>query len=234
MQSRRVNGSSSSGTSASIRSHSSSDRTTDQALRKDDLHCMGCNRTGHLRESCNFRTHPDFNHSGKWEGCRADRELRASSVKERDHKLTWKKRTDGTRLSMKPVTVPDPPTPPRRTNTDEGDPGRRRDRDRRDNDSGRGGRGGREGRGERGGREGRGHVHWGRDKGTTCLTSIITHLTYNCGGTDVNSTYRQCLVSMSNSTTYFTALTLFDTGAYTSFVNREVAKWLELQQQGAR
>ena len=28
------------------------------------------------------------------------------------------------------------------------------------------------------------------------------------------------------------ALTLFDTGAYTSFVNREVAKWLELQQHG--
>jgi hypothetical protein len=27
-------------------------------------------------------------------------------------------------------------------------------------------------------------------------------------------------------------LTLFDTGAYTSFVNREVAKWLELQQHG--
>jgi hypothetical protein len=37
---------------------------------------------------------------------------------------------------------------------------------------------------------------------------------------------------MRNSTTYFTALTLFDTGAYTSFVNREVAKWLELQQHG--
>jgi hypothetical protein len=32
---------------------------------------------------------------------------------------------------------------------------------------------------------------------------------------------------MRNTTTYFTALTLFDTGAYTSFVNREVAKWLE-------
>jgi hypothetical protein len=27
-------------------------------------------------------------------------------------------------------------------------------------------------------------------------------------------------------------LTLFDTGAYTSIVNREVAKWLELQQHG--
>ena len=28
------------------------------------------------------------------------------------------------------------------------------------------------------------------------------------------------------------ALTLYDTGAYTSFVNREVAKWLELHQHG--
>ena len=37
---------------------------------------------------------------------------------------------------------------------------------------------------------------------------------------------------MRNSTTYFTALTLSDTGAYTWFVNREVAKWLELQQPG--
>jgi hypothetical protein len=37
---------------------------------------------------------------------------------------------------------------------------------------------------------------------------------------------------MRNSTVYFTALTLFDTGAYTSFVNREVAKWLEQQQHG--
>ncbi len=77
---------------------------------------MGCNQTGHLRESCNFRTHPDFNHSGKWEGCKADRELRARSVKERDHKLTWKNRTDGTRLSTAPVAIPDPPTPPRSTN----------------------------------------------------------------------------------------------------------------------
>ncbi len=63
-----------------------------------------------------------------------------------------------------------------------------------------------------------------KDKGTPCL-----HLTCNCGGADINSTYRQCLVSMRNSTVYFTALTLFDTGAYTSFVNREVAKWLEQQ-----
>ena len=83
-----------------------------------------------------------------------------------------------------------------------------------------------------GGRGGRGQVHFDKDKDTPCLTSIITHLTCNCGGADINSTYRQCLVSMRNSTTYFTAMTLFDTGAYTSFVNREIVKWLEQQQHG--
>jgi hypothetical protein len=114
------------------------------------------------------------------------------------------------------------PSPYHRNDTEDG-AGRRRDNDRRDRDGGRGGHGG---------REGRGHVHFARDTGTPCLTSSITHLTCNCGGADVNSTYRQCLVSMRNSTTYFHALTLFDTGAYTSFVNREVAKWLELQQHG--
>ena len=129
MQSRRMSSSASSSTSASIGKHSSSDRAKDHAQRRDDLHCMGCNRTGHLRESCNFRTHPDFNHSGKWEGCKADQELRARSVKDRDHKLTWKHRAYGTRLSTGTVAVPDPPTPPRRTSADDGDPGRRRDRE---------------------------------------------------------------------------------------------------------
>jgi hypothetical protein len=57
----------------------------------------------------------------------------------------------------------------------------------------------------------------------------ITHLTCNCGGADINSTYHQCQVSMRNSTIYFNA---FDTSAYTSFVNREVAKWLEQQHGG--
>ena len=61
---------------------------------------------------------------------------------------------------------------------------------------------------------------------------IVTHLTCNCGGSDINSTYRQCLVFLATSSAYFTALTLFDTGAYTSFVNREVAKLLEQRQEG--
>ena len=75
-----------------------------------------------------------------------------------------------------------------------------------------------------------GSVHF--DKGTPCRTDAVTHLACNCGGSDANSTYRQCLVSTNNSDQSFTALTLFDTGAYTSFVNREVAKWLERQRLG--
>ena len=108
---------------------------------------------------------------------------------------------------------------------DDRDQRRRRDDDRRDRDGDRRDHGGRGSRGGRG-------VLWDKYKDTSCLTSSITHLTCNCGGADINGTYRQCLVSMRNSTVYFTALTLFDTGAYTSFVNREVAKWLELQQHG--
>ena len=63
-------------------------------------------------------------------------------------------------------------------------------------DAGRG-RGGRDNdrRSDRGGRGGHG----------TCWKDVITHLSCNCGGTDINSTYRQCLVSTRPSTTFFTA-----------------------------
>ena len=111
-----------------------------------------------------------------------------------------------------------PSTPPMDANT-------RRD----DYDRDRSGRGGGTGERSRDPRPqgGRGKVAFG--KGTQCLTDILTHLSCNCGESDINSSYRQCLVSLRSSTTYFTALTLFNTGAYTSFVNREVAKWLEQQ-----
>ena len=101
----------------------------------------------------------------------------------------------------------------------------------RDDRRGRGGRGN-DRRHDRRGRGGHGTVHFDiKDIGMPCRTDVITHLSCNCGGTDINSTYRQCLVSIRPSTTFFTALTLFDTGAYTSFVNREVAKRLEQRQR---
>ena len=106
-------------------------------------------------------------------------------------------------------------------------------------DRGESGRGG-TGRGRSDDRRGRGDsgsVHF--DKGIyqgkgTGRTDIITHLSCNCGESDTHSSYRQCLVSIRASTTYFTALTLFDTGSYTSFVNREVAKWLEGQRDNGK
>jgi hypothetical protein len=88
-----------------------------------------------------------------------------------------------------PRRVPEaanPAAPPRQ---DDRDQQRRRDNDRRDHDGD---------RRDQGGRGGRGQVYWDKDKGTPCLTSIITHLTCNCGGADINSTYHQCLVSMRN------------------------------------
>ena len=110
-------------------------------------------------------------------------------------------RADGTRLTTGTSAAPDPPrhndapTPTLQYAGDR-DQRRRRDNDRRDRDRDRRDHGG------RGGGGGRGQVHFEKDKGTPCLTSIITHLIYNCGGADINSTYRQCLVSMRNSTTY--------------------------------
>ena len=190
--------------------------------RVDDLvgglptsHCEGCNRDNHKREDCKFRTHPDFNERGQWNGSVADRALRRWQKDEKEIKLIWAKRADETILPRK---LPDAANP-----TDDRDQRRRCDNDRRDRDVD---------RRDKGGRGGRGHVYWDKDKGTPCITSFITHLTCNSGRADINSTYRQCLVSMRNSTTYFTALTLFDTGAYTSFINKEVAKWLEQQQLG--
>ena len=42
---------------------------------------------------------------------------------------------------------------------------------------------------------------------------------HTCHATDINNTYRQCLVAIRPSTTFFTALT--------RFVNREVVKWCD-------
>ena len=73
-------------------------------------------------------------------------------------------------------------------------------------------------------------MHWDKHyKGTPCQTDTITHLSCNCGGSDANSTFRQCLVTIRTSDQSFTALALFNTGAYTSFVSREVAKWVKQQ-----
>ena len=189
---------------------------------------------GHNRrdQPCDLSDHPDFNRSGDWVGSSAEIAFRAFNRRTQPNtpnphrvKLNKNLRADGTKIPK--ASQHRPSTPPIDANT------------RRDHDDQSGGRGGTGGRGNKDSRSqgSRGRVSfdktiYGAGKGTQCLTDIVTHLSCNCGESDINSSYRQCLVSMRSSTTYFTALTLFDTGAYTSFVNREVAKWLEQQDDG--
>ena len=179
--------------------------------------CQGCGRFGHHRDDpCALHDHPDFNRSGDWVGSAAEKAIRAFCRRNQPNtpiplrvKLFKNLRADGTKIPK--ASQQRPSTPPMDANT------------RRDHDDQSGGRGGTGGRGNRNPRSqgSRGKVTFDRSiysgKGTQCLTDIVTHLSCNCGESDINSSYRQCLVSMRSSTTYFTALTLFDTGAYTSF-----------------
>jgi hypothetical protein len=168
-KSRRMSGSSSSQFSDTKKKNSSYDRDRDRDKAQPTTYCMGCNRPGYTREDYHHKNHPDFNRSGQWDGCRADRELKVRGKTGEEIKLTRGYRSDGTAIPRVPSGVSAAPSPYRRNDSDDG-AGRRRDNDRRDRDGG---------CGERGGREGRGNVHFARDTGTPCLTSSITHLTCN-------------------------------------------------------
>ena len=63
------------------------------------------------------------------------------------------------------------------------------------------------------------------------MSITMTHPSCNCDDTDVDITYRMCCITVGNSPS-FSAATLFDTGSHTSFVNREVTAWIELQAKG--
>ena len=184
--------------------------------------CEGCNRPNHTRASCRLRFHPDFNKEGPWAGSSVERTIRVWDTQP-DVRLPWTQRADGTPWNgSAEAQIHKKKDKDKSKDKDYyGNSRGKNDGDRRGNDGG--------------GKGGSSRVHFDdRSKGTPCRTGIVTHLTCNCGGTDINSTYRQCLVSLTTSSTYFTALTLFDTGAYTSFVNREVAKWLEQWQRVTR
>ena len=58
----------------------------------------------------------------------------------------------------------------------------------------------------------------------------LLHITCTCDDTDIDTMYRRCCISTSDSSSSLPVTTLFDTGANpTSFVNRQVAAWIELQ-----
>ena len=64
--------------------------------------------------------------------------------------------------------------------------------------------------------------------GTPHLSAITATASCDCDDIDVDMTYRMCCLTVGDSPSYM-AVTLFDTGAHASFVNREVAAWVEGQ-----
>ena len=80
MKSRRISSSTSTQSSSDKGKHSRSDRgrhrADDPVGGHSTSHCEGCNRDNHKREDCKFRTHPDFNERGQWDGSVADRAMR--------------------------------------------------------------------------------------------------------------------------------------------------------------
>jgi hypothetical protein len=181
------------------------------------IQCEGCGRRGQLRSNCHHTAHPDFNPTGLWKDCKAYRELQAFYLRVKGRRVDFPflhktKRADGS--DGQPAAVPTPQPTPHRSNTNPATQPAQGGR-------GNGGKGGKGNGGKYGPGKGGGRVHF-EDSGTYNRTDTITHLTCNCGSSDEDITYRQCLVSLHHTTTFFTALTLFDTGAYTSFVNREV------------
>ena len=83
----------------------------------EELTCQGCNRTGHKREDCYLKTHPDFVKKGQWIGSATEQavtaHLRTQGKTDRISRpvLLRHLRADGTRIEER--EVPPPPTPPR-------------------------------------------------------------------------------------------------------------------------
>ena len=75
----------------------------------------------------------------------------------------------------------------------------------------------------------RGHRGQG---GTTLPSYNLLHISCDCDDTDIDTMYRSCCITTGNSSSSLTITTLFDIGANpTSFVNRQVAAWIESQQR---
>jgi hypothetical protein len=64
--------------------------------------------------------------------------------------------------------------------------------------------------------------------GTPRQLATISYGKCDCDDADVDTSYRMCCITVGTSPS-FKAATLFDTGANASYVNREVAAWIEDQ-----
>ena len=70
-----------------------------------------------------------------------------------------------------------------------------------------------------------------RDNNNTLSAYSLLHITCDCDDADIDTMYHTCCITTGNSPASLSVTTLFDTGANpTSFINRQVAAWIESQQ----
>ena len=58
----------------------------------------------------------------------------------------------------------------------------------------------------------------------------LAHISCDCDVQDIDTTYRMCCITANDNPSY-SAATLLDTGAHTSFVNKEVVAWIVQQSK---
>ena len=142
----------------------------DKSKTGDKRRCHDSNRVGHDRDTCRTTDHQDFVKTGLWAGSATERAIRLWKRDESKIQFPLTRQADGTPLTTPLVwqtqhTTARPLTPPRAYPSPDRDAGRGRGE--RDNDR----------RNDRRGRGGHGTVHFDtKDKGTPCLTDVITHL----------------------------------------------------------
>ena len=182
----------------------------------------GCGKPNHQRKDCTSRhdpEHPDFNEEGKWVGCATYKTIKswlASHNRKGEHPtLRFNFRADGTPMVLKPRAKLDRPS--------------ERDSRSSQGDSSSSNRGSSHYQPRDNQQKDRGSVHFREHEdsssrgGTSQLSTTITHPSCKCDDTDVDTTYRMCCITVGNSQS-FSAATLFDTGAHTSFVRLRATK----------
>jgi len=68
-----------------------------------------------------YRVHPDFNARGQWDRMKSDRAIRSWQKEEKEIKLTWGKRADGTHLPKRASESTCPPISPRNNDANDRD-----------------------------------------------------------------------------------------------------------------
>ncbi len=195
---------------------------TSSSVVKAGEYCEGCGKQRHKRESCQLTSHANYNEKGLWihsEGYRIKKAWNEANGKGDEHpELRWYEYAGGG--IIRGAHNPGEKARPERS-------GRQQDRDPP-----------RWQPAKQSVSDAHGHKPATRriefegvkDRdtrgGTPRVLATISTVRCDCDDADVDITYRMCCITVDTSPS-FKAATLFDTGANASYVNREVAAWIE-------